>query len=279
HMEAWSKVEAGFVTPICISHDTFDVAIPDVERNPVILKVWRNGADVDTCFYLENRQLVGFDSLLPGSGLLIWHIDPRQRAYHNRVDLEEDSTFHLDRGSGVRPDPHIYHQGLGDTSDCLPGNWNRTAFDDTTIPSSRDGRGQSTNVAIRNVRVSGDTVFCDITLGIAALSDASCLQPGTRSLAAYPNPFREHVWLSVSGVADLRPENLAIFDAQGRLVRRVALQGLQSGEATIRWNGCDERGRGLPSGVYLARLELGGRALSGASRNSAPSISLQLLPR
>ena len=100
-MEAWSKVETGFVTPVVITRDTLGLRIVDVENNPVIYKVWRGGADGDTCFFLENRQHKGFDSPLPGAGLLVWHIDPGQSGYDNIVDLEEDNTFHLDLGTGV----------------------------------------------------------------------------------------------------------------------------------------------------------------------------------
>ncbi len=174
HMEAWSKVRAGFVTPQIITRDTFNLRIVDIETNPVAYKVWRNGLNTDTCFYLENRKNWGFDTPLPGSGLLIWHIDPAQGSYHNIVDLEEDSTFHLDRGSGVRPDPHIYHQELGDTSDPLPGIWQRLVFDNNTKPNSRNRVNQPTNVGIRNIRMVGDTVICDITLG-ATVKDVGVL--------------------------------------------------------------------------------------------------------
>jgi len=174
HMEAWSKVKAGFVTPTLITRDTFNLRILDIETNPVAYKTWRNGLNTDTCFYLENRQKKGFDSPLPGPGLLIWHIDPAQGSYHNIVDLEEDSTFHLDRGSGVRPDPHIYHQELGDTSDPLPGNWQRLVFDNNSKPNSRNRVGQPTNVGIRNIRMVGDTIICDITFG-ATVKDVGIL--------------------------------------------------------------------------------------------------------
>ncbi|MEO0100880.1 MAG: M6 family metalloprotease domain-containing protein [candidate division WOR-3 bacterium] len=174
HMEAWSKVRAGFVTPILITHDTFNLKILDIETHPVCYKVWRQGLNTDTCFYLENRQKKGFDTPLPGPGLLIWHIDPAQSSYHNIVDLEEDSTFHLDHGTGVRPDPHYYHEALGDTSDPLPGIWQRLVFDNNTKPNSRNRVNQPTNVGVRNIRMVGDTIICDITLS-ATVRDVGVL--------------------------------------------------------------------------------------------------------
>ena len=75
HLEAWSMIETGFATPTVITHDTFDLHILDVETHPTIYKVWRNGVNTDSCFLLENREQKGFDTPLPGAGLLIWHID------------------------------------------------------------------------------------------------------------------------------------------------------------------------------------------------------------
>jgi immune inhibitor A len=173
HMEAWSKAEAGFVTPIVITRDTYNLHILNVEQNPIVYKVWRAGLNVDTCFYLENRQTKGFDSPLPGPGLLIWHWDPGAGAYYRAVDLEEDSTTHLDHGNGVRPDPHVYHEIMGDTSDPLPGNWHRTVFDNNTKPNSRNRNNVATNVGVRNIRQAGDTIICDVTLGLNA-HDVGC---------------------------------------------------------------------------------------------------------
>src|SRR5207245_2043836 len=44
-------------------------------------------------FLIENRQPVGFDAALPGSGLLLWHVDESQTSNdvdtHRLLDLEE----------------------------------------------------------------------------------------------------------------------------------------------------------------------------------------------
>lgn len=235
HMEAWSKVTAGFVTPIVVTTNLYNVRLPAVQDTPVIYKVWRNGRNTDTCFYLENRQKKGFDSPLPGAGLAIWHIDPYYSAAYDRVDMEEDSTFHLDSGFGYRPDPHIYHQALGDTSDVLPGIWNRVAFDSSTKPSSRDRNNRSTGVCIRNIRTVGDTIICDIII---------------------------------------RPESVDITEPVGMPDQRSGLPvTLVRGTITLpstssRWSLLDVTGRpvavlpagnndirNLPAGVYLLRSE------------------------
>jgi len=245
HMEAWSKVEAGFVQPVVITRDTFGLRILDVETHPVVYKVWRQGRDSDTCFLLENRQKKGFDAPLPGSGLLIWHIDPYYSADHNRVDLEEDSTYHLDRGSGVRPDPHIYHEALGDTSDPLPGIWNRTSFDNWSNPSSKARNNQPTWVSVRNIREVGDTIICDITFDSSQVGIEDMPEPAKRVVIGFkPNPFRNKAEIVLS--AD-KPELIEIYSSDGRRVWEALAQ------KQVIWDGSDSHGNLLPAGVYLVQ--------------------------
>ncbi|MEO0115155.1 MAG: M6 family metalloprotease domain-containing protein [candidate division WOR-3 bacterium] len=251
HMEAWSKVRAGFVEPIVITNDTYNLRIVDIETNPVAYKVWRNGVDCDTCFYLENRQQKGFDSPLPGPGLLIWHIDPRYNSWHNRVDLEEDSTFHLDHGNGIRPDPHIYHQELGDTSDPLPGNWNRIVFDNYSIPNSRDNSGNPTNVSIQNIRQVGDTIICDIILSPVDIVESKPISPKPVRLAAKPNPFSRAVNFKIEP-PDYKSERceINIYSVAGRLVYKNRFLD------NLVWLGEDANGAKLPNGIYLVRAKI-----------------------
>jgi len=259
HMDAWCKNEAGFVTPTLVTTNLYDVRIPDVETHPVCYKVWRNGRNTDTCFYLENRQQKGFDTPLPGAGLAIWHIDPSRSGMWNAVDLEEDSTFHLDHGFGYRPDPHVYHQEMGDTSDVLPGNWNRVAFDSSTVPSSKDRNNRSTGVCVRNVRQVGDTIICDIIIRPESVAVEEQPRLGTRlldssiPLLVSPNPFRSSVTLHLNP-RFLDPSNplLSIFSSSGTLVWRA----VPAADGRITWNGTDLAGKPMPDGIYLVRAGL-----------------------
>jgi immune inhibitor A len=248
HPDAWCLNEAGFVSPTVVTTNLYDVRIPPVEEAPVVFKAWRRGVDRDTCFYLENRQQRGFDTPLPGHGLAIWHIDPYYSSMYRQVNMEEDSTSHLDHGNGTRPDPHVYHQELGDTSDVLPSIWNRVVFDSASNPSSRDRNNLSTGVCVRNIRESGDTIICDIivkpeSVGVAERRTFNSRLPTS---IASPNPFAREVTLSC-----LPPGTVTqVYSAAGALVWKA---DVPSG-GKLTWAGQDLCGVSVPEGIYLVKI-------------------------
>jgi hypothetical protein len=85
---------------------------------------------------------------------------------------------------------------------------------------------------------------------------------GTISLEApRPNPFRGETRIRFGLAGGSVDARLAVYDISGRRVRSLAPSGGKaSGGAT--WDGKDDRGRSLPSGVYLFRLETGGEVLT-----------------
>jgi len=51
------------------------------------------------------------------------------------------------------------------------------------------------------------------------------------------------------------PASLRVFDVQGRLVRTLLRDATVDGGAVVGWDGRDERGVTVSSGVYFYRLE------------------------
>ncbi len=73
----------------------------------------------------------------------------------------------------------------------------------------------------------------------------------------YPNPFNAETRILFS-LTQAGPVSLRIFDVTGRLVRTLAEADLTAGEHHAAWNGNDDHGRALASGVYFCRLEAAG---------------------
>jgi hypothetical protein len=75
--------------------------------------------------------------------------------------------------------------------------------------------------------------------------------------AAVPNPFNPSTRLQF-GVATAGPVTIDVFDARGRHVRSLLHEARQPGIATVQWDGRDDAGHSVASGVYVARLQAAG---------------------
>lgn len=76
-----------------------------------------------------------------------------------------------------------------------------------------------------------------------------------------PNPFNPTTTLTL-GMPQAGLTSLRIYDAAGRLVRTLFSGPVEAGERRIVWDGRDAAGTELPAGVYVARLEGAGGAVS-----------------
>lgn len=73
---------------------------------------------------------------------------------------------------------------------------------------------------------------------------------------AWPNPFRSSTTIRYA-LASAGTSEVTIYDVAGRLVRRLANGATAAGETQVVWDGLDDRGERVASGVYLYRLSPG----------------------
>ena len=84
-----------------------------------------------------------------------------------------------------------------------------------------------------------------------------------RAHFAAPNPFNPqttiHFDMAAPGVVDV-----VVYDVRGRRVRELVRGAwMQSGPQHVGWDGKDDLGQDMASGVYLYRIEANGRRLAG----------------
>lgn len=72
-----------------------------------------------------------------------------------------------------------------------------------------------------------------------------------------PNPFNPRIGISFT-VAGSAPGEIAVYSASGRLVKSLFRSTIRPGRHRMAWDGTDNTGREVSSGLYLIRLRMGG---------------------
>jgi hypothetical protein len=133
------------------------------------------------------------------------------------------------------------------TNGVIPAD--ATRFLDTSVKP-----GETYEYALAVVLAGGNEILSQpktVTIGAFALSlDQN-----------YPNPFNP-----VTTISFVLPSSghvsLAVYNADGALVRTLVDETLSQGQKTYSWNGRDDNDNPVSSGVYFCRIQTGNRVLS-----------------
>ena len=202
HPIAWSKARLGWIEPLVVRRDTV-VSLLATDRAGDLPKALRVPIDADEYFLLENRQQRGrrgapegqvvrgvdqdevlwleegeieleqgvwtgvedYDAFIPGSGVLIWHIDDgvieahtADGAINNRPERQgialEEADGYRDIGNPVFERLRQI-EGSPDDPFFVGG---QTLFGPGTRPDTRGNRGWDTGIEIEVLSDLGDTM-------------------------------------------------------------------------------------------------------------------------
>ena len=128
-----------------------------------------------------------------------------------------------------------------------------------------EGHTGNTTINFDNIIVAGnngqqlehaDSFVYELT------SDA--LVPSTTKLSnAYPNPFNPstNIAYNLGSSSDV---SLVIYDMKGSIVKTLVSEFQDAGERNVIWNGNNDSGSQVSSGMYLVRMEAGGQVYQQA---------------
>ena len=203
HPMAWSKMQLGWIEPVVVRRDTV-LSLLATDRSGELPKAVRIPIDVREYFLLENRQQRGqrgvgededkvwidpdqvtieesvwvaideYDAFVPGSGVLIWHVDEGVMARAADPNAANNQLhwkgIALEEADGYRDigDPRrsweLQVDGWHDDPFFVGG---QTLFGPATRPDSRSNREWETGVEIEVLSAPGDTMQVAIRFGRA----------------------------------------------------------------------------------------------------------------
>lgn len=105
-------------------------------------------------------------------------------------------------------------------------------------------------------------VWCATDSGISVFSRNTTVRensylPEKFDLTAFPNPFQNETTLQLQTRSTDRVD-IRLYDINGRQVRLFSIDGSPGRRpTTLRWNGFDDDGKKLPSGLYVAVFRSG----------------------
>ena len=167
HPDAWSLWYQGWVTPAAVTPGTRDVQVDTgesvlVSPNPGGVD-WLFGGTSGTgeYFLIENRQKVGFDSALPGCGLVAYRIDETVTSSNAANMNENDPLVKVLEADGL---DHLYlGTNRGDPGDAYPGSSNNHDLDDTSHPNTKFHTETASNVDVHiDSNSCGPTMQLDV---------------------------------------------------------------------------------------------------------------------
>lgn len=98
-----------------------------------------------------------------------------------------------------------------------------------------------------------------VATAFVANDDALQVPTALRLGQNYPNPFNPHTTITFALGKDAAT-SLSIFNTRGQKVRTLVNAPLTMGSHSITWDGRDDSGRALASGLYFYRLSSDGKA-------------------
>jgi len=99
-----------------------------------------------------------------------------------------------------------------------------------------------------DIDLRAEYIFEYVPASIAEIS-----RPGSCGLAVKPNPFNSACRIAVGSAAS----ELCIFNISGRKIREYKIVPNISAFSVVTWDGRDDLGNSLPSGIYFARASNG----------------------
>ncbi|MFZ5979760.1 MAG: M6 family metalloprotease domain-containing protein [Candidatus Zixiibacteriota bacterium] len=263
HHCAWSKVQMGIGTVVDIDATQLDITASAVEIGGTIYRLHTAAMGENEYFLIENRQPLGYDSYLPGDGLLVWHIDDAQLTNSHEWYPGTSQYMHylvaLEQADGLYQMEH--HLNCGDAGDPYPGNTGNLEFGGNSLPDADSYVYGVSSFVLNNISASDSVMYFDVTINLSTgIDNPVTILPQTINLNQnYPNPFNPETRIEYS-VTNSGYGRLEIFNVLGRRVKTLYEGYIAHGNNSLSWDGTNDQNESISSGAYFYRLTVGGES-------------------
>ncbi len=165
--DAWSRYQLGYSSLTYVVNDVAGITLPAAETSSSIFHLATDGVAGSEYYLVENRQPIGYDAVLPGDGLLIWHIDDTMTGNQSECDALNNWTcaghllVALEQADGLWDIEHKSDQG--DLGDPYPGSSDNRQYDFSTVPNSSSYyHSDDTCVGVNNISDSAANMTADL---------------------------------------------------------------------------------------------------------------------
>ncbi|MDE6487613.1 MAG: M6 family metalloprotease domain-containing protein [Muribaculaceae bacterium] len=167
---AYERYSLGWIEPLPIGGPINATLYPIGTNQAGIIAT----GDPEEYFLVENRQQTGWDTYIPGHGMLVWHVDydsyvwsrnvVNNTASHQYVDIEE--------ADGIQSESTR-------AGDAFPGTSGKTSFTATTSPAMKTWAGTGLDFPITDIAESADGIITfKVCGGHEPLAPTTALEPG-----------------------------------------------------------------------------------------------------
>ncbi|MEY2930349.1 MAG: hypothetical protein RL033_1098 [Pseudomonadota bacterium] len=153
HPAGLHKSQHGWVEIEHITRTTLGVRVPPyTSTTGKVIRIVGGDYRPSQCLLLENRQQKGFDSQIPGQGLLVWRVDTDKEQVKPgspaMLLLQADGRRQMDT-------PNDFNDG--DAGDPFPGSSRVTMLEDLGSVSTSFPGVKRSGVSLRNIQIDAAT--------------------------------------------------------------------------------------------------------------------------
>lgn len=167
HHNPWTKTFYTWLTPMVLSSQQ-NVLLSNIQDNMDVVRY--NTTTPGEYFLCENRQKTGFNSYIPGHGMIIYHVDGNYISSHfnsnNINNTSHQGLYPMSATSTTANGIMTSSSSTINTGGCpWPGTSNKTTFTDATIPNSKSWAGETTDLPLINIienTTTKEVTFCFI---------------------------------------------------------------------------------------------------------------------